>query len=265
MPTRPDDAAAAAAAEAGLWATLTREWEAGRHRRLWEDLPPTEAAVVRYYRPDDDLDRRARYWGYEFDNRDLADLCRLGAALARAESEAWERDEPHVATRAYADRRFLLGDRLLHWAVPWLDAAARCHPDERETAEPARLSLLQLGDRLRPTPALTAGAEGLHAPGEDSYGPIDPPASTGDFLLSVWSGRVVMKATLESLAGTPLADRRLPAEWLTDAGMLPLLHTMYEVAAPRWDRIALEHPGSARLWLDLAARARTTARLLQEV
>lgn len=263
MPTR-SSAAAAASAEAVLWANLTQEWAPARHPALWDDLPPTEEAVVRYYVPDDDLERRARYWGYEFGERDLADLCRLGAALAKAEAEAWEGDEPHIATRAYADRRFLLGDRLLHWAVPWLEAAARCHPPERSSAEPARLTLLELGDRLRPAPVLTDGTEGLFAPGEDGYGPIEPPAPLPDFILSVWSGRVVMKATLDSLGATELGERAVPADWLSDPDMRALMRVMYEVAAPRWERIAVEHPGSGRLWLDLAARARKTGALLED-
>jgi len=261
MPTR-SNAAAAASSEAVLWADLTQEWAPSRHPALWDDLPPTEETVVRYYVPDDDLERRARYWGYEFGERDLADLCRLGAALAKAESEAWQQDEPHIATRAYADRRFLLGDRLLHWAVPWLEAAGRCHPPERPAAEPARLTLLELGDRLRPAPVLTVGTEGLFAPGEDSYGPTESPAPLPDFMLSVWSGRVVMKATLDSLGGAEQPGRVVPEDWLDDPEMRTLLRVMYEVAAPRWERIAREHSGSARLWLDLAERARTTARLL---
>ena len=261
MPTR-SSAAQAASAEAVLWADLTQQWAPARHPALWDDLPPTEAAVVRYHQPDDDLERRARYWGYEFGERDLADLCRLGAALAKAEAEAWERDEPHIATRAYADRRFLLGDRLLHWAVPWLEAAGRCHPPERSTAEPARLVLLELGDRLRPAPVLTDGTEGLFAPGEDSYGPVEPPAPLSDFMLSVWSGRVVMKATLDSVGGREQPTREVPAGWLDEPEMCAFLRVMYEVAAPRWERVADEHPGSARLWLDLAERARRTASLL---
>jgi hypothetical protein len=262
MPTR-SSAAGSASAEAVLWADLTQEWAPARHPALWDDLPPTEAAVVRYYQPDDDLEHRARYWGYQFGEGDLADLCRLGAALARAEAEAWERDEPHIATRAYADRRFLLGDRLLHWAVPWLEAAGRCHPSERAVAEPARLTLLELGDRLRPAPVLTEGTEGLFPPGEDSYGPTEPPAPLLDFLLSVWSGRVVMKATLDSLGGAQLQNRAVPDDWIADRDMRALLRVTYEVAAPRWSRVAREHPGSARLWLDLAERASRTAQLLR--
>lgn len=255
-------AAAAARTEAAQWVGLSREWTPDRHPDLWDDLPPTESVVVRYYQPDQDLERRARHWGYQFTGSDLADLCRLGAALALAEADAWERDEPHIATRAYEDRRFLLGDRLLHWAVPWLDAAARCHPGERSRAEPARLSLLELGDRLRPAPALTSGTEGLFAPGEDSFGPLETPADLPDFMLSVWSGRVVMKATLDSLGGTDAGARSVPGHWLSDPAMRTLLQYMYQVAGPRWDRMATENPGSARLWHDLAGRARRTAATL---
>ncbi|MGI9649005.1 MAG: hypothetical protein ACR2OI_10840 [Acidimicrobiia bacterium] len=259
------DAAAAATNETGLWAELAREWTRDRHPALWDDLPASEAAVVRFYQPDQDLERRARHWGYQFADGDLADLCRLGAALALAEADGWRRDEPHIATRAYEDRRFLLGDRLLHWAVPWMDAAARCHPAEHPVAEPARLTLLELGDRLRPAPALTAGTEGLFAPGEDSYGPLEPRADTADFLLSVWSGRVLMKATIDSMGGFDSGHRSIPADWLADPEMRTLLRYVYLVAAPRWERMAGEHPGSARLWRDLAARARHTAGTLSSI
>lgn len=262
MPTR-SEAATTATEEARIWAGFVGEWTAERHPALWNDLPPSEAEVVRFYQPDGDLARRARYWGYEFGSRDLADLARFGAGLARAEADAWERDEPHIATRAYADRRFLLGDRLLHWAVPWLDAAARCHPAERDLAEPARFALLDLGDRLRPAPILSEGQEGLFPPGEDSYGPLDPPAPLAEWLLSVWSGRVMMRSTLTSLGGAAVGLRVVPAEWLEDPHMRSLLSMTYEVIAPRWDGLALEHPGSAQLWRDLSRRARGTARRLE--
>jgi hypothetical protein len=261
MPTR-SDAASSAEAEARHWATLSRTWRAGDHPELWNDLPPIEHDVVRFYRPDGDLERRAAYWGYSFQAADLADLCRFGAALARAEAGAWEHDEPHIATRAYADRRYLLGDRLMHWAVPWLDAAGRCHPPERDNAEQALAIVLDLGDRLRPAPALSAGTEGLFPPGEDSFGPIETEIPLRSHLLSVWSGRVVMRATLASLGGRPLPKRTVPCGWLADPAMRELIRVMYEVSAPRWTRLAREHPGSARLWLDLADRAHRTTRLL---
>lgn len=262
MPTK-SEAAGAAAAEATQWFSLATEWNPNRHPELWADLPGTERDVVRYYRPDEDLERRARRWGYRLDARDLADLCRLGASLARAEAEAWDAGNADIATRALEDRRFLLGDRLLHWAVPWLDAAARCHPAQRETAEPAQLTLLAIGDRLRPAPALTAGTEGLFVPGEDSYGALAPPAPLADYLLSVWSGRVVMRATIASLGGRPMDQRTIPAGWLTDPSVRQLLAVMYQVSVPRWQRLAGEYPGSARLWLDLAERANRTAALIE--
>lgn len=264
MPTR-SNAAAAATAEAAVWGDLAAEWVPTRHDRVWADLPAREAAVVGFHQPDDDLARRGRYWGYEFTERDLADLSRLGAALARTEAEAWQGDEAHIATRAYADRRLLLGDRLLHWAVPWLEAVARCYPAERTVAAASRLTLLELGDRLRPAPSLTEGTEGLFAPGEDSYGPLEPPAPLPEFILSVWSGRVMMRATLDSLAETQLAVRAVPVDWLGNPAERSQLRVTYEVAVPRWERMATEHPGSARLWRDLAQRAAATARSIGEL
>lgn len=264
MPTRPSTAATAARAEAAQWASVAAEWVSDRHPDLWADLPPTEQHVVRYYQPGADLAGRAGRWGYELTSGDLSDICRFGAALAATEAGAWEDDDPSIATRAYEDRRHLLGDRLLHWAIPWFDAAGRCHPDEREPAEASERTLLEIGDRLRPAPALSTGLEGLFVPGEDSYGPLERPAPLPDFVLSVWSGRVVMQATLESLAGEPLGRRAVPADWPTDPDKAPLLATTFAVTSPRWRRLAATHPGSARLWLDLAARAEMTAALLVE-
>lgn len=261
MPTN-SEAAAAPAREAATWAELAAEWVPERHPVLWADLPPTEAEVVRFYQPDDDLVRRARYWGYQPARWDLSDLCRFGAALALAEAEAWEADEPHIATRAYADRRFLLGDRLLHWAVPWLEAAGRCHSPEREAAGAAEDRLLSLGDQLRPAPALSPGTEGLMPPGEDSYGAVEIAAPLADYLLSVWSGRVVMASTIASLSGGSVVSRRIPEKWLDKPDQSAVLSTMYSVAAARWRRMAADHAGSARLWLDLALRADRTAQAL---
>lgn len=258
MPIK-SEAADAARREALLWASLAAEWTADDHRALWEDLPPTEQSVVRYHDPQSDLHRRGAGWGYEFTSYDLADLCRFGAALAIAEAAAWEQDDAPIASHAYEDRRFLLGDRILHWAVPWLDAAARCHPPERDPAERSLDILLDLGDRLRPAPALSAGTEGLFVPGEDSFGPRRSPGGLDDYLLSVWSGRVVMQATIDSIAGRSLAARAIPPTWLESPEMRVVLSTMFRVAAPRWQRAASDHPGSARLWLDLAARANSTA------
>ncbi len=204
-------AADAARAEAEVWAGLAG---AG--------LPEvTEADVVRFHDPGADLERRARLWGYPLGAGDLADLCRFGAALALAEADAWDADEPHIATRAYEDRRFLLGDRIVHWAVPCLDAAG---------AATARDALLDLGDRLRPAPRLT-GREGSVPPGHDEYGPLAPEVPLDEMLGSLWSG-------------------------LVDGGADP---RRYEEAAARWERLAEERPGTAALWHALAGRAASTA------
>ncbi len=188
--------------------------------------------------PSGDLARRARNWGLTDLAPDLASLCRFAAALA--EAEAWNEDRPEVATRAYESRRLLLGDRIVHWAVPWLDIAGRCHPEVREPAHDARDRLLDLGDLGRVAVALS-GSEGLIIPGEDSLGPLD-----GDHPLgSLPTGTVMVEATWRSLGG--------------DQAEAEDLATLYETAAQRWISMALAHPGTARLWLDLAHRAERTA------
>lgn len=255
-------AASAVLLEAERWLELAGDWVPARHLDLWGDLPATEADVVRYFEPEHDLQRRARYWGYELGTRDLSDLCRFGAALAQVEADAWEGDQPHIATRAYADRRFLLGDRLLHWAVPWLNEAARCYPSEGGLANRSQLTLLELGDQLRPAPALSEGTEGLFAPGEDSYGTLGNPAPLHDFILSVWSGRVVMGATLHDLTGSRFGERVVDPTTLASGELATSLQAIFSESATGWRQMAAEHPGSARLWLDMAERASATARLL---
>ncbi len=204
-------AAEAARAEAATWSRL-----AGL------GLPPaTEAEVVRFYDPGPDLDRRAGAWGHRLPGHHFAELARFAAALATAEAEAWQRDEPHVATRAYEDRRFLVGDRIVHWVMPWLDA---------EGAIAARDLLLELGDLHRPAPA---GGEGAAPPGEDAFGPLAVEAPLADRVRSLWSGIVL---------GARLATPEL-----------------YEQASARWRSLAAAHPGTAGLWRDLAARAAGTA------
>jgi hypothetical protein len=107
-----------------------------------------------------------------------------------------------------------------------------------------------MGDRLRPAPVLT-GAEGLTAPGEDGYGPTAVDVDLSRFLRTVWSGSVVLEATVASLTG--VAGSSIDEVARHD------LATLYEVAAARWRGFAERHPGSARLWLDLGARAERTA------
>ena len=330
-------AAEAAEAEAGLWSVVA-DWIP----QVWTDVAPEEAAVVRFFDPTDDLAGRARSWGHRLPDASLSSMAAFGAGLAAAETEAWERDEPHIATRAYTDRRFLLGDRLLHWAVPWLDAVGRCYPQHREAAHDRRDILLRVGDRLRTAPDLVGG-EGLTPPGEDAFGPIELDVPLAEWLRSLWSGAVILDATMRSLGLAPsdaapsdaapsdepsglasspeggaiqprpagptqrgaiqprpagptqggaIQPRPTgpprggtiqpgleclpsggggPSRRLGTEGVLELdrqtqggaarkdLVSLYEIAAHRWAALATAHPGSSRLWRDLAARAARTA------
>jgi hypothetical protein len=81
-------------------------------------------------------------------------------------------------------------------------------------------------------------------PGEDSFGPLEPPPGP----LSLLSGDVLVRSTG---AGDVRTSIMIPVERFTDA-------------AVRWDSLAGRYPGSARLWLDLAARARRTAAQLAD-
>lgn len=161
-------------------------------------LPDAREISVTGYDPLEDLNRRGRWWSHRFSSDRLPDVLAFGVALAQAEVDGWEAGDPVVATRAFEDRRFLFSDRVVHWVLPLTFAS--------DGAEGIRERMLALGDRLRPAPLLT-GDEGLHPPGEDSYGPH---------------------------------DMRLAV----DLG-----------PADRWTDLALSHPGTARLWRDLAVRA----------
>ncbi len=160
-------------------------------------LPGARESTVTGFDPLDDLNRRGRWWAHRFDVGGLIEVVAFGVALAMAETDAWQRDDPVVATRAFEDRRFLFSDRLVHWVVPLTFVTAG--------TEQLRDLLLAMGDRLRPAPVLT-GAEGLYPPGEDSFGPL----SSG----------------LRIELGPP----------------------------GRWRALAVTHPGTASLWLDLEAR-----------
>ncbi|MDF1597677.1 MAG: hypothetical protein P1T08_16480 [Acidimicrobiia bacterium] len=252
------NASAAAAAEAAEWMAIARAWHPGRQRSALVDLPPTEAAVVALFNPAGELAERAHSWKYEISSGDLSDLARFGAALARAESEAWATDRGHLATRAYQDRRFLLGDRILHWAIPWLDAVAHQYPTAFDDAMTARRALLDLAERLRPAPALS-GTEGLVVPGFDGYGPLDMDVPFEQVMLSVWSGAVLLNGYLTGVFHKPVIGRALPRGWDTYPGAREALESTYRSAAARWEELALSRPGSAQLWRDLANRARRTA------
>lgn len=161
-------------------------------------LPTAREMSVTGFDPREDLNRRGRWWSHRFPSTRLPDVLAFGVALATTEGDAWGSNDPVVATRAFEDRRFLLSDRVIHWLVPLTYVT--------EGAEPMRDGLLALGDRLRVAPLLT-GDEGIHPPGEDSFGPL----------------------------GTALCLELGPRE--------------------RWIGLQEAHPGTARLWRDLAIRA----------
>lgn len=216
MPTKPESTAAATAAvEAEAWADLA------------DDLAPmpvgrlSEHDVIPQVDPTDDLVRRGRRWSHEFPTAGLADLCRFAAGLATVEAAAWTDRDAIVATRAHEDRRFLFGDRIVHWAAPALIAAGT-----------DASFLLDLGDRMRPAPPESTG-EGLVLPGHDLYGPADEPVGLEDRLLSLWGG-AAPGIEVDDVAGH------------------------YDSAADRWHKLADRHTGTAALWSALAHRAEIT-------
>ena len=94
----------------------------------------------------------------------------------------------------------------------------------------AAQALLDLADQHRVAPMLT-GDEGLAPPGHDSLGELPD----GLDVTHVGGGWLFQDAT-------------------TQVGPEP-----YQAAAVLWDDLADRHPGSARLWRDLAVRARRSA------
>ena len=109
MPTSfdPDSgsAVAAARAEAELWIDVARAWRLDG----WDDVVPSEHSVVGFFDPAADLDRWAAKWGHEFRSHELADIAAFCAGLAAAEADGWQRGDHPLATRAYTERRMLLG------------------------------------------------------------------------------------------------------------------------------------------------------------
>jgi hypothetical protein len=234
MPTASEKARA----EARTWARIAGHWPEVEAPDLWADRRPTEHAVIVFFDPTEDIRRRGRDWNHDISGTDLSALARFAAGLAESEADAWDRELANVATRAYETRRFLLGDRILHWAVPWLDEAGRSYPDHRESAHSDRDLLLDLGEETRVAPQLP-GREGLQVGGEDSYGPMEPGPDLDGWLESLWSGIV-------PLGGADTGD----------------LVSRYDEALRRWLDLAETRPGSAQLWRDLAARAERTSDLL---
>ena len=261
MPTGSESAAAdRARREAAGWADLARSWGAEAHGDARADLPPNEAAVLPGTDPATDLQRRGRAWGFAFTTGDAAELAWFAAGLARAEADAWDdASAGPVATRAYAERRFFLADRVLPWLVPWFDAAGRWYPRISGEARRSRDWMLGIGDETRPAPVMT-GSEGLSLPGHDGYGPLEE-GSLVSRVSSLWGGAIVMRRSAESIAGRGFTTRSdaIAAVMGSHRGAL---RALFADTAAQWLRTADDHPGTAGYWRDLAARATRTAELL---
>jgi hypothetical protein len=261
MPISSESAAASVARrEAESWAGLADLWDRGAVTSGVADRPLTEAAIVPEFDPAEDLSRRASRWGHRLPDAGFVAIARFAAGLAAAEADGWDRTDHVVATRALEDRRFLLADRIMPWAVPWFDAASRCFPELREPSVHTRTVLLELGEHHRPAPVLAA-REGLTIPGHDGFGPLDAPAEPAARLRSLWGGAIVFTRTLRSLLGAADLDWDAAVMRALDTKRADLV-TMYGVAVARWRRMAAEYPGTAAYWLDLAQRAAHTGRLL---
>jgi hypothetical protein len=204
----------AARVEAARWVAVVNTLE----------VVPREADVTGVD-PGIELARRGDRWSYRFATGDLAEVCLFAAGLAVAEADAWDDDDPIIATRAHEDRRFVAGDRVVWWAVPW---ALEANPTVAGM-------LLEFGESLRVAPALV-GTEGLVVPGHDTLGPIDPDRPLDQWLATVLSGAV--------LHGRP-----------------PTVD-IYRTAESMWKEMTMQWPGTAQIWIDLAARAARTAAVL---
>ena len=98
MPTASEHPAAARAAEeADVWATLSNTWSEATAPAAWEFRAPLEREVIPEHDPQADLERRAAAWNYSLETADLASLCRFAGALAATEAAGWEDDDAALA------------------------------------------------------------------------------------------------------------------------------------------------------------------------
>lgn len=222
-------------------------------------VPAPRELACTGFDPHTDLAQRCRRWGHHMSDAGLAELARFAAGLAQIESESWEVGDAVTATRAFEERRFLLGDRIVHWAVPWADEVDRSHESLSLPASSIRDSLLDLADRMRVAPLLT-GAEGLFPPGEDSIGPTSSPTPRRIGMLA--SGAVLTSKTMRSLTEGAVRDAGPGIELLSPEHRSRLA-THYRASAYHWMSMSHDRPGSARLWRDLSVRASATARWLE--
>lgn len=237
--------------EARRWRDLAGRWALEQTAHIWDDRPPTEKAVIRFFDPAEDLREKTQRSGYQLEDAALTSLAGFAAELAESEGRHWADGDADLATRAYEARRFLFADRIIHWAVPWLDAVGRCYAAFREPAHADRDFLLVVSDEMRVAPMIP-GREGLVIDGEDSFGRVEPIGGISRWLSSLWSGHLLLEATWASLR----SDGSEPSR--EDLAIL------YEAASSRWRGFGRRHPGSAQIWTDLASRADRTSRMLIE-
>ena len=187
-------------------------------------VPPATEVAVTGFDPAEDLGRRTAGWFHKLPDHTLASLARFAAGLANAEAEAWQADDPSIATRALSERRFLASDRIIHWAVPWVVSFGSLDLESGPEAVAVVERLLAIGEQHRLAPALT-GSEGLFPPGHDSIGPLQDELDATTVLCGWFFGPGVVEPSA------------------------------FEAAAALWTDLADRHPGTARLWLDYAERA----------
>ena len=72
---------------------------------------------------------------------------------------------------------------------------------------------------------------------------------------------MVFRRSLESIRGEPVHEVEGDEAWWFEREFRQSLVAWYEAAAARWRRLAEDHPGTARYWTELGARARATAEI----
>ena len=236
MPIAPESPAAdRVRREAASWLEL-----ADIASQIADGPRATEASIMKTYDPGPDLEKRASFWGHRLDDHTVVAISLFAGGLAAAEADAWADDVPDVAARAATERRFLVADRLIHWAVPWLYT----RPDD-SIVHRVLSRLNALSDPLRIAP-LVSGNEGITAPGEDRYGPLPPPLSPVGSLLI---GDVIPYEVVSKERSGSAIDE------LSDEETVLIRHHL-DGAATRWNSLIRTWPGSAALWTDLERRAR---------
>ncbi len=249
-----DAVATSPVGEATRWMRVARASAALAARGSMPD--PHELGIVGGFDPTRVLVSSMEQWDYRPRSLTLPELARFGGYLAAISADATTRGDDAGARRADIVRRRLLADRVVHWAVPWLDAIVRSEPAVAAAAQEARNLLLGLAETHQAAP-VPKGSEGLLVPGFDSYGPINTDLS--DSLATLRCGDVLGRPVLESI-GLGINGYAVP---LTAHQALALGRHFMTVQR-RWDYLAGRAPGSSQYWRDLAGRARlTTQRVLK--